>query len=203
MDILRSEHYSLRRRQVAEILLQDRGDLMVIAGLGATAWDITAVGDHPLNLPLWGAMGGATLIGLGLALAQPEKRVLVLTGDGEMLMGLGGLATVAVKQPRNLAIAVIDNERYGETGMQVTHTAYDVDLTGIAAATGLPVTQTVTNEQQLRDAVPIIRQAPGPVFVTIKVRAEELPLALPPKDGVHLKDRFRIALLGETAAVGA
>jgi thiamine pyrophosphate-dependent acetolactate synthase large subunit-like protein len=203
MDIRRSEQYSLQRRQVAEILLQDRGDLMVIAGLGATAWDITAVGDHPLNLPLWGAMGGATLIGLGLALAQPEKRVLVMTGDGEMLMGLGGLATVAVKQPRNLAIVVIDNERYGETGMQVTHTAYDVDLTGIAAATGLPVTQTVTSEQELRTAVPLIREAPGPVFVTIKVRAEELPLALPPKDGVYLKDRFRIALLGEKTAVGA
>jgi thiamine pyrophosphate-dependent acetolactate synthase large subunit-like protein len=203
MDIRRSEQYSLQRRQVAEILLQDRGDLMVIAGLGATAWDITAVGDHPLNLPLWGAMGGATLIGLGLALAQPEKRVLVMTGDGEMLMGLGGLATVAVKQPPNLAIVVIDNERYGETGMQVTHTAYDVDLTGIAAATGLPVTQTVTSEQELRTAVPLIREAPGPVFVTIKVRAEELPLALPPKDGVYLKDRFRIALLGEKTAVGA
>ncbi|MDP4836913.1 MAG: thiamine pyrophosphate-dependent enzyme, partial [Burkholderiales bacterium] len=106
----------LNRRQVVEHLLQPRGDLLVVAGLGAPAWDITAAGDHPLNFPMWGGMGGAIATGLGLALAQPTKRVLVITGDGELLMGLNSLATIGVSQPTNLAIVVLDNEVYGETG---------------------------------------------------------------------------------------
>ena len=107
---------ALDRRTVVARLLKDRGDLLVIAGLGAPAWDVAAAGDHPLSFPLWGAMGGAAMVGLGLALARPERRVLVVTGDGEMLMGLGALATIAVQRPDNLAIVVLDNERYGETG---------------------------------------------------------------------------------------
>jgi thiamine pyrophosphate-dependent acetolactate synthase large subunit-like protein len=126
----------LRRRDVVAKLLEDRGDMMVIAGLGAPAWDITAAGDHDLNFPMWGAMGGAAMIGLGLALAQPKKKVLVITGDGEMLMGLGSLATIAVQKPRNLYIVVLDNEHYGETGMQETHTGHGVDLAGMAKAAG-------------------------------------------------------------------
>ncbi|MCH8835737.1 MAG: aldehyde dehydrogenase [Proteobacteria bacterium] len=197
----RSETYPLRRRQVVESLVADRGDLLVVAGLGAPCWDVTAAGDHALTFPLWGAMGSAALIGLGLALAQPARRVLVITGDGEMLMGLGGLATIAVQAPENLAIAVLDNERYGETGMQATHTAFGVDLAAVAAAAGLPVTGTVGDDAGLGAAVAKLRGAQGPVFFTIKVRAEDLPLALPPRDGVHLKNRFRRALLGEKEAV--
>ena len=197
----RSETYPLRRRRVVETLLADRGDLLVVAGLGAPCWDVTAAGDHALTFPLWGAMGSAALIGLGLALARPARRVLVITGDGEMLMGLGGLATIAVQAPQNLAIAVLDNERYGETGMQATHTAFGVDLAAVAAAAGLPVTGTVADDAGLGAAVAQLRGARGPVFFTIKVRAEDLPLALPPRDGVHLKDRFRRALLGEEEAV--
>jgi len=199
--VTRSERYPLRRRRVVESLLADRGDLLVVAGLGAPCWDVTAAGDHALTFPLWGAMGSAALIGLGLALAQPARRVLVITGDGEMLMGLGGLATIAVQAPENLAIAVLDNERYGETGMQATHTAFGVDLAAVAAAAGFPVTGTAGDDAGLGAAVPKIRGAKGPVFFTIKVRAEDLPLALPPKDGVTLKDRFRSALLGEKEAV--
>ena len=197
----RSETYPLRRRQVVDSLVADRGDLLVVAGLGAPCWDVTAAGDHALTFPLWGAMGSAALIGLGLALARPARRVLVITGDGEMLMGLGGLATIAVQAPENLAIAVLDNERYGETGMQATHTAFGVDLAAVAAAAGLPVTGTVGDDAGLGAAVAKLRGAQGPVFFTIKVRAEDLPLALPPRDGVHLKNRFRRALLGEKEAV--
>ena len=119
-----------------DVLKADRGTMLVIAGLGAPAWDITAVGDCPENLPLWGGMGGACAIGLGLALAQPSRQVLVITGDGEMLMGLGTLATIAVKRPPNLAILVQDNEHYGETGMQETHTKHGVDLVAIAKGAG-------------------------------------------------------------------
>jgi len=113
----------LDRRAVVKRLLFDRGDLLVVAGLGAPAWDVAAAGDHPLDFPLWGAMGGAAMVGLGLALAQPSRKVLVITGDGEMLMGLGSLATIGAQHPRNLRIIVLDNERYGETGQQHTHTA--------------------------------------------------------------------------------
>src|SRR5690349_191546 len=124
----------LHRRDVVRTLLRERKDLLVVAGLGSTAWDITAAGDHDLSFPLWGAMGQAAMIGLGLALAQPKRRVLVITGDGEMLMGLGALATIGVQQPRNLTVVVIDNERYGETGMQRTHTAHGVDMAAAARA---------------------------------------------------------------------
>lgn len=200
MDKERSKNYPLRRRAVVKALLSQRKDMLVIAGLGAPAWDVTAAGDDPLNFPLWGAMGGAVSVGLGLALAQPSRRVLVITGDGEMLMGLGSLATVAVQRPPNLAIAVLDNERYGETGMQLTHTAGSVDLAGIAAASGIPICSTVKDAESLKAALLQIREALGPILFNIKVRAESLPLILPPKDGAYLKDRFRIALLGPDAA---
>ncbi len=199
MDATRSERYSLRRRDVVKALLAERGDALVVAGLGAPAWDVTAAGDHALSFPLWGAMGGAAMVGLGLALAQPARRVLVVTGDGEMLMALGSLATVAAQAPRNLAIVVLDNERYGETGMQATHTAWGVDLAAVAAGAGLPVAETVMETAELDAAIAKVRTAPGPVFVTVKVRAETLPLVLPPRDGAYLKDRFRTALLGAAA----
>lgn len=195
-----SEDFPLRRRDVVKALLEDRGHLLVVAGLGAPAWDVAAAGDDPLNFTLWGAMGGAAMVGLGLALARPDRRVLSITGDGEMLMGLGSLATIAVQAPPNLAIVVLDNERYGETGMQETHTAHGVDLAAVAAAAGFVRVGTVWDESEMIAAKPEIRAAPGPVFYDIKVRAEDLPLVLPPKDGAYLKDRFRIALLGEEAA---
>jgi len=196
MNADRSERYPLRRRAVVKELLAQRGDLLVVAGLGASAWDVTAAGDSPLNFYLWGAMGGAVSLGLGLALAQPSRRVLVITGDGEMLMGLGSLATVAIQAPPNLAIVVLDNERYGETGMQLTHTAGSMDLAAAAAAGGIPVCSMLTDQKSLTAALPQIRQGIGPVFFNIKVRAEKLPLVLPPKDGAYLKDRFRLALQG-------
>lgn len=186
----------LQRREVVKALLENRGDLLVIAGLGAAAWDITAVGDSPLNFPLWGAMGGAAMMGLGLALAQPQRTVLVITGDGEQLMGLGSLATIAVQQPKNLRIVVLDNEHYGETGHQETHTAFGVDIAGVAAACGFPQTQLLTRMDEvirLRDS---IHQAEELLLAVIKIALTDDPIALPPKDGVFLQSRFRIALLG-------
>jgi thiamine pyrophosphate-dependent acetolactate synthase large subunit-like protein len=202
MDTQRSKNYPLRRREVVAELLKDRGDMLVVAGLGASAWDVTAAGDHPLNFPLWGAMGGAVAVGLGLAMAQPKRRILVITGDGEILMGLGSLATVAVQRPPNLCIVVLDNERYGETGMQLTHTAGDIDLAAVASACGISACRTVMDAKGLSACLPQIRSDVGPVFANIKVRAEKLPLVLPPKDGAYLKDRFRIELLGLDAIDG-
>jgi thiamine pyrophosphate-dependent acetolactate synthase large subunit-like protein len=192
---------TLQRRDVVKALLADRGGLLVVAGLGSTAWDCTAAGDHDLTFPLWGAMGCAAMIGLGLALAQPQRRVLVITGDGEMLMGLGSLATIGVQQPANLSVAVIDNERYGETGMQKTHTAFGVDLAAMARAAGF------ASGVLLRDAAGVaalrktIHEAAGPNFAQVKVSAGKIPLVLPPREGALLKNRFRAALLGPGAAL--
>lgn len=187
---------TLDRRAVVARILRDRGDTLVVTGLGSTTWDTAAAGDQAGNFYLWGAMGGAAMIGLGLAIAQPGRRVLVITGDGEMLMGLGTLATIAIQAPKNLAVVVFDNERYGETGMQPTHTAYGADLAGAAESMGFPVTGTVLGQEELTAALPVIREATGPVFFSIKVRAEELDFVLPANDGVQLRDRFRKALLG-------
>ena len=190
---------AMRRREVAEILLKDRKGLLVVAGLGSTAWDVSAAGDSPLNFPLWGAMGNAAMFGLGLALAQPRRRVLVITGDGEMLMGLGSLATIGVQKPRNLSVVVIDNERYGETGMQKTHTAAGVDLAKVAAACGFRVARLIRDCARLNSLRAAIHASPGPLFAQVKVQAEKLPLVLPPRDGALLKSRFRKALLGNEA----
>jgi len=187
---------ALHRRDVVKALLLERGDALVVAGLGSTAWDCTAAGDSPLTFPLWGAMGAAAMVGLGLALAQPARRVLVITGDGEMLMGLGSLATIAVQQPPNLAIAVIDNERYGETGMQTTHTAAGVDLAAVAIGCGFSTACVVREPEDLEPARRKLLGGAGPVLAQIKVVAENLSLVLPPHDGPVLRDRFRQALLG-------
>lgn len=190
----------LRRRELVSRLLAERGDLLVVSGLGSPTYDCAAAGDHPLNFYLWGAMGSSVTVGLGLALAQPTRRVLVVTGDGEILMGLGALATIAVKRPDNLAIAVIDNEHYGETGMQRTHTAAGVDLAGMARTAGFRATATISEPSGLDDGIAKLRAAPGPVLVAFKVSAARDPLVLPSWDGVHLKSRFRRALLGSQVA---
>ena len=187
----------LHRRAVVAELLRDRKRLLVVAGLGSTAWDITAAGDSPLNFPTWGAMGQAAMMGLGLALAQPKRRVLVITGDGEMLMGLGSLATIGVQQPANLTVVVIDNERYGETGMQRTHTAHGIGLAAVARGCGIKESKMVTTMAGVKALRAAVHGKKGPLFAQVKVVAETVPLVLPPKDGVLLKDRFRAALLAD------
>ena len=189
----------LHRRDVVNELLRDRGDILVIAGLGAPNWDVSAAGDHANNFPLWGAMGAATMMGLGLALAQPKRKVLVITGDGEMLMSIGALATVAVEKPANLTIAVLDNERFGETGMQKTHTASGVDLAGIALAAGIRTSRTVRTMEQVREIRDLAHQGKGTVFALVKINPEALVFTLPPADGVILTTRFWQSVLGDEA----
>jgi thiamine pyrophosphate-dependent acetolactate synthase large subunit-like protein len=194
-----TESGKLDRRELTRALLADRGELAVVAGLGAPAWDITAVGDHALNLPLWGGMGGAAMIGLGLALAQPARPVLVLTGDGEMLMGLGALATIAVKAPRNLSIVVQDNEHYGETGMQETATRHGVDLVMMAKGAGFPRTMFVTKPEEVPALRAAIHAGEGPFFAVAKIDAASRKLVLPPRDGSIIQNRMREAILGPAA----
>lgn len=190
----------LLRRKVVKELLAGRGDALVVGGLGAPTWDITAAGDHELNFPLWGAMGGAAMLGLGLALAQPKRNVLVVTGDGEMLMGVGALATIALQRPRRLSIVVLDNERYGETGMQQTHTGHGVDLAAMAKAAGIEQTFLVRTQAELGKLKQQLYAGAGSLFAQIKIDPEKLPLVMPPRDGALLKTRFRNALLGPKAA---
>ncbi|MAH85158.1 MAG: aldehyde dehydrogenase [Rhodospirillaceae bacterium TMED8] len=199
---MRANDFPLRRREVAKQIHSAGGDeLLLVTGLGSPNWDFTVAGDKEQIFPLWGAMGGAISIGLGLALAQPSRRVMVATGDAEALMGVGSLATVAVQSPPNMAIVILDNERYGETGMQTTATAHKTDLSAIAAGSGIILSETIHDQAALDLAIPKMMEAPGPCVFVIKVRAESLPFVLPPKDGAYLKDRFRFALLGDAAIV--
>jgi thiamine pyrophosphate-dependent acetolactate synthase large subunit-like protein len=187
----------LHRRDVVNELLRERGDLLVIAGLGAPNWDVSAAGDHPNNFPLWGAMGAASMMGLGLALAQPKRNVLVITGDGEMLMSLGALATIAVEKPLNLTIAVLDNERFGETGMQKTHTAAGVDLAGMGLAAGIRTSRIVRTMEEVTEIRGLAHQGKGPVFAQVKIHPEALHFVMPPADGGILTTRFRQSVLGD------
>jgi thiamine pyrophosphate-dependent acetolactate synthase large subunit-like protein len=184
----------LDRRAAMRTLLENRDDLLLVTGLGSTTWDAAAAGDDDRNFYLWGAMGAAAMVGLGLAIARPDSRVLVVTGDGEMLMGLGSLATIGVQRPPNLAVAVFDNGHYGETGMQASHTAEGVELVAIARACGFKETFDITDELGLRDFAAQVNKAATMLFASIAIRADEPPRVLPPRDGVLLKTRFRRAI---------
>jgi thiamine pyrophosphate-dependent acetolactate synthase large subunit-like protein len=188
-----------RRRLVADILAE-RGETLLVSGLGSPTYDAAAAGDHPLNFHLWGAMGSAAMIGLGLALAQPERRVLVITGDGELLMGLGALATIAAERPRNLAILVLDNEAFGETGRQAGLTGRGVGLSGIAAAAGFAGTLEIAGANDTSALYELLYRTPGPVLAVAKILLEPEPLVLPERDGRYLTQRFRAALLGPERA---
>ena len=185
----------LERRAAMAALLAGRDDnLLVIPGLGSTAWDAAAAGDNDRNFYLWGAMGGAAMIGLGLALAQPRRRVAVITGDGEMLMGLGSLATIGIQKPRNLAVIVFDNGVYGETGMQPSHTQSGVDLIAVAGACGIATCLDVREESALASLAQRLKTLNETLFARVLIAAEEPPRVLPLRDGVALKERFRAAL---------
>jgi thiamine pyrophosphate-dependent acetolactate synthase large subunit-like protein len=185
----------LNRRLVVSSLLADRGDAIVVGGLGASTYDIAAAGDHARNLYLWGAMGGAVMIGLGLALAQPKLPVVVITGDGEMLMGMGSLATVGLQKPKNLSIIVLDNESYGETGGQMSHTAAAADLVGVARACGIAdSTALATLEETAAFAARMQDVSVGPRFASIKIDAANLERVLSYRDGMFILTRLRGAL---------
>lgn len=183
------------RRAAVGALLDGRGDSLVVTGLGSPSYDVHAHGDVPGNYYLWGAMGSAALVGLGLAMAQPERHIVVITGDGEQLMGLGGLATIAVAAPQNLDIVVIDNGHYGETGMQLSHTGRGLRLDEIAAAAGFAATSRCVSMEDVAGLAGALRHpANGPRLHVVEVKAENLPRSLPPRDAVFVKNRFRANL---------
>jgi len=185
----------LDRRQVVSSLLADRKDAIVIGGLGASTYDIAAAGDNDRNLYLWGAMGGAVMMGLGLALAQPKLPVLVITGDGEMLMGMGSLATVGLQKPRNLSVIVLDNESYGETGGQLSHTGAAADLVGVARACGIADSRTLLTLCEIAAFAKGMGDIlSGPRFANVKIDKANLDRVLSNRDGGFILNRLRGAL---------
>jgi thiamine pyrophosphate-dependent acetolactate synthase large subunit-like protein len=185
----------LERRSVVSSLLAGRKDAVVVGGLGASTYDIAAAGDHDRNFYLWGAMGGAVMIGLGVALAQPKVPVVVITGDGEMLMGIGSLATVGLQKPANLSIVVLDNEVYGETGGQASHTAATVDLVGVARSCGIADVSTLSTMAEIEAFRPSMQDvATGPRFASIKIDSANLERVLASRDGTFIVTRIRGAL---------
>jgi len=185
----------LDRRSVVAELLRERKDAIVVGGLGASTYDIAAAGDHDRNFYLWGAMGGAVMIGLGIALAQPELPVVVITGDGEMLMGMGSLATVGLQKPKNLTIIVLDNEVYGETGGQASHTAANVDLVGVARACGISDARAVATMAEITALAPAMQdRSSGPRFASVKIDSANLERVLASRDGGFIVTRIRGAL---------
>jgi thiamine pyrophosphate-dependent acetolactate synthase large subunit-like protein len=185
----------LDRRELVRQLLADRGDLLVVSGLGSATYDVAAAGDHPLNFYLWGAMGGTAMIGLGLALAQPERRVAVLTGDGDMLMGFGSLATIGVKQPKNFVIVVLDNAHYGETGMQASHTKAGIDLVATALACRFKHARAISRIEEAADVRKLLHAGEGPILVNARISEEDVPRVLPIRDGHAIKQRFIEAVI--------
>jgi thiamine pyrophosphate-dependent acetolactate synthase large subunit-like protein len=186
----------LDRRKTVAALLRDRRDLLVVTGLGSATYDAAAAGDDPRNFYLWGAMGGTAAMALGLALAQPKRPVLALTGDGDMLMGIGALATIGTKQPKNLSVVVLDNERYGETGAQPTAIAHGVDLVGVARACGIEAPDHIRDMNGVGTLAERLHRTEGPLFADIKIDAGEHPKVLPARDGAWLRSRFREVVLG-------
>jgi thiamine pyrophosphate-dependent acetolactate synthase large subunit-like protein len=185
----------LDRRAVVAALLKDRKGMVAVGGLGASTNDMAAVGDHDRNFYLWGGMGGAVMMGLGLALAQPNLPIVVITGDGEMLMGMGSLATVAMQKPGNLSIIVLDNERYGETGGQTSHTSSAADLVGVAKACGIADSCAITTLAEVEAMVPKLHDLKGgPRFANVKIDSANVERILPMRDGNYIVNRIRGSL---------
>lgn len=185
-------NFTLARREAVKALLVDRKDLLVVTGLGSASYDVFDAGENPANFYLWGAMGGAAMVGLGLALAQPKRPVAVITGDGEQLMGIGSLLTIGAKQPGNLTIVILDNGHFGETGMQVSHSGLGAQLDVIASGAGIRAVTEITDLKGVTDYRRKLQNIDGgPRLARIRIATGHVDRALPPRDGVYLKNRFR------------
>lgn len=184
----------LDRRQAVSALLDQLPEALVVSGLGSPTYDVFAAGQRATNFYLWGAMGGAVPLALGLALAQPDRSVLAITGDGEQLMGVGSLASVAACAPVNLTIVVLDNGHFGETGMQASHTGLGTDLAAVARGFGIDRTHTIETLEQLDGLAVVAAERSGTTFARVRIGLQETVRALPPRDGAANKDRFRAAL---------
>ena len=191
------DDFLLDRCQAVPALVGRHEDFLIVTGLAGAARDVAALTDDGAHIyAMAGAMGAAAMMGFGLALAQAERRVLVVTGDGELLMNIGALATIAVADRPNLSIICVDNGHYGETGYQKSHTSLGVDLEKMAIGAGFKITRTVTREDELLSASRLIREANGTAFVCLRVKASNPPSYRRLLDPAACRNRFRSALLG-------
>ena len=189
--------FVLDRCEAVPALIGRHEDFLIVSGLAGTSRDVAALtrdGAHSYTMA--GAMGGSTMIGLGLALARPDRRVLVVTGDGELLMNVGALATIGVLNPANLAILCVDNGHYGETGYQKSHTSLGVDLEKIAMGSGIKATRTISGESEIADGARLLREGNGTAFVVLRVKPTDPPAFKRNMDPAACRHRFRAALLG-------
>jgi thiamine pyrophosphate-dependent acetolactate synthase large subunit-like protein len=187
--------FVLDRCQAVPALIGRHQDFLIISGLAGTSRDVAAITDDGAHIyTMAGAMGGACMMGLGLALARPTKRVLVVTGDGELLMNLGSLATIAVLNPPNLSILCVDNGHYGETGYQQSHTSLGVDLEKIAAGSGIQRTLAIGQEGEIAEGARLIREGNGTAFVLLRVKPTEPPAYKRNFDLAECRVRFKTAL---------
>jgi hypothetical protein len=188
--------FLLDRREAVPALIGRHEDFLLVAGLAGTSRDLTALtGDGAHVYSMAGAMGGACMIGLGLALARRDRKVLVVTGDGELLMNVGALATIAVMNPPNLSIVCVDNGHYGETGYQKSHTSLGVDLEKMAIGAGIKLTRTVEREAEIAAGARLIREGNATAFVLLRVKPTEPPSFKRDLDPAVCRARFRAALL--------
>ena len=188
----------LDRTDAFPALVGNPDDFLFIGGLAGTARDIAHLcRERPTYYSLAGVMGAAVMMGLGLALARPDKRVLVATGDGELLMNVGSLATVAILNPPNLSIVCVDNGHYGETGYQKSHTSLGVDLEKMASGAGIAATRTVWKDSEIPEAARILRESNGVSFVLLKVKPTDPPKYKRSLDAAWTKSMFRQAVVGE------
>jgi thiamine pyrophosphate-dependent acetolactate synthase large subunit-like protein len=178
---------------VCQHLTAAAGPDPIVTSLGHPAYDLFAVQDRPANFYTWGSMGLASSVGLGLALAQPSRRVFVLDGDGSLLMNLGSLASIGWIRAANLVLVVIDNERYGTTGGQETATAHGADLEAAARAMGITAASTVRTTAELDAALTRTGSEAGPSMIVAKI-VNSSPTARPPLDCVFIKQRFMAAI---------
>jgi thiamine pyrophosphate-dependent acetolactate synthase large subunit-like protein len=195
----------MTRLEATRIIVDCCADAAIVASLGHPAYDLFAAGDRPRNFYTWGSMGLASSIGLGLALAQPDLHVIVIDGDGSLLMNLGSLATIGLLQPSNLTLVVMDNEEYATTGGQATPTAKGADLAAAARAMRIESAITVRTADDL--IARLTPRAPGtvqgsserkalaerPAVIIAKV-TESKPTVKPPLDYVAIKQRFMSAI---------
>jgi phosphonopyruvate decarboxylase len=189
--------FVLDRRTALPALIGRHEDFLIVAGLAGTARDVAALtANGPNGYAMGGAMGGACMIGLGLALARRDRRVLVVTGDGELLMNVGALATIAVMNPPNLSIVCVDNGHYGETGYQKSHTSLGTDLEKIASGAGIKLTRTVEQETDIASGSRLLREGNGTAFVLLRVNTGEPPHYKRIWDPIANRNQFRGALLG-------
>ncbi|MEZ5849937.1 MAG: thiamine pyrophosphate-dependent enzyme [Hyphomicrobiaceae bacterium] len=189
--------YTLDRITAVPAVVGNADDYLVIAGLAGTAKDLGAMTKDGANYyGLAGAMGAAVSMGLGLALARPDKKVLVATGDGELLMNIGALATVAVMNPPNLRILCVDNGHYGETGYQKSHTCLGVDLEQMAIGAGIKNTCSIEKEADLEKGARMLRESNGSCFVLLRVKPTDGPKFKRSLDPAASRVKFRLGTLG-------